>query len=202
MNIYSIYKCVNKINGKVYIGFDSNWPSRKNSHKSIYKKSNFKFHRSILKHGWDNFEWSVIYQSQDCDYTLKMMEPYFITEHDSFKFGYNSTIGGEGRPGQTPWNKGKINCYSAEQINKLSIQAKHRYLDKHNHPMSGKKHSSTSREKMSESAKKRDCSHLHKKIITPDGIFNSCAKAASYYNKSASWISKQLKENPDFKTAV
>jgi len=28
MIIYTIYKCVNTINGKVYIGFDSQWPNR------------------------------------------------------------------------------------------------------------------------------------------------------------------------------
>jgi len=34
MNIYSIYKATNKITGKIYIGFDSNWPKRKKRHLS------------------------------------------------------------------------------------------------------------------------------------------------------------------------
>ena len=34
MNIYTIYRATNTINGKVYIGFDSAWPKRKRGHKS------------------------------------------------------------------------------------------------------------------------------------------------------------------------
>jgi group I intron endonuclease len=202
MSIYSIYKCVNKINNKVYIGFDSKWPARKNSHKAKYKKYNFKFYRAICKHGWENFEWYLLYQSKDLDYTLNVMESHFITEYNSFKSGYNSTTGGEGRIGFAPWNKGKTNCYSTEHNNNISSQAKKRYCDKTNHPMYGRKHTDESRKVMSKSARSRDSNYLHKKIITPDGTFNSCGEAASYYNKSASWISKQLKQNSDFKTSV
>jgi group I intron endonuclease len=96
MIIYSIYKCVNKTNGKVYIGFDSNWPNRKRIHKCNYLKINYKFYNALKKYGWDNFEWDVIYQSRDRDYTLNIMERHFIEYYDSFKNGYNSTLGGQG----------------------------------------------------------------------------------------------------------
>jgi len=97
MIIYTIYKCVNTVNGKVYVGFDSQWPNRQKKHKSKAKhNSTFHFHKAIKKHGWENFEWSILYQSKDRQHTLKVMEPYFIKEYDSFKWGYNSTLGGEG----------------------------------------------------------------------------------------------------------
>lgn len=96
MIIYSIYKCVNTINGKVYIGFDSNWPNRLTVHKSASKKQDSKFYHAIRKYGWDNFEWSVLYQSTDRQHTLKEMENHFICEYDSFTNGYNSTLGGDG----------------------------------------------------------------------------------------------------------
>lgn len=96
MIIYTIYKSVNTINGKVYIGFDSNWPNRLNVHKSASKKQDSKFYRAIRKYGWDNFEWSVLYQSTDRQHTLKEMENHFICEYDSFADGYNSTLGGDG----------------------------------------------------------------------------------------------------------
>ena len=94
--IHTIYKSVNTKNGKVYIGFDSNWPNRMAVHKSASKKQNYKFYRAIRKYGWDSFEWSVIYQSQDKEHTLNVMETFFIKEYDSFHNGYNSTLGGDG----------------------------------------------------------------------------------------------------------
>lgn len=96
MIIYTIYKSVNTINGKIYIGFDSNWPNRMAVHKSSYKKYDYKFYRAIRKYGWKNFEWSILYQSKDKEHTKDVMENYFINEYDSFNNGYNSTLGGEG----------------------------------------------------------------------------------------------------------
>lgn len=96
MIIYSIYKVVNRLNGKIYIGFDSKWPRRQITHKSHYRKINYKFYFAIRKSGWENFEWQVIYQSKEREHTLQVMENYFITEYNSFSRGYNSTLGGEG----------------------------------------------------------------------------------------------------------
>lgn len=96
MIIYTIYKVVNKINGKVYIGFDSNWPNRQQVHKSNSKNIDYKFYRAIRKHGWDNFFWEILYQSKEKNHTLQHMENYFIKEYNSFENGYNSTLGGEG----------------------------------------------------------------------------------------------------------
>ena len=99
MIIHTIYKAVNQVNGKVYIGFDSNWPNRVNIHRSSSKKQDYKFYRAIRKYGWDNFKWDIIYQSKDKNHTLKVMEKYFIEQYDSFNNGYNSTLGGDGTLG-------------------------------------------------------------------------------------------------------
>ena len=99
MLIYSIYKATNKINGKSYIGFDSNWPSRKYKHKSRSATGQQALYCSIRKYGWDNFEWIVIYQSKDAKHTLNEIEPFFIREYNSYKNGYNMTIGGDGSIG-------------------------------------------------------------------------------------------------------
>jgi len=97
----------NKINGKNYIGFDSNWPNRKYSHKNRctdpkYKK--VKFYNAIRKYGWDNFEWKTIYQSLDSYHCKDVMENYFITEYKTYIGfhdcnGYNMTLGGDGSIG-------------------------------------------------------------------------------------------------------
>lgn len=98
--IHTIYKSVNTKNGKIYIGFDSNWPNRMSVHKSASKKQDGKFYRAIRKYGWDSFQWSIVYQSQDREHTLNVMETFFIREHDSFYNGYNSTLGGDGTFGR------------------------------------------------------------------------------------------------------
>ena len=110
MIIYSIYKCVNKINGKVYIGFDSKWPCRKQTHyykSSSNNSSHHHLHHAIRKYGWKSFEWEVIYQSLERDHTLKVMEPYFISIFESFNKGYNETLGGEGTFGRVQTDKTK-----------------------------------------------------------------------------------------------
>ena len=109
MSIYSIYKVVNSKNGKIYIGFDSNWPNRKKRHlKDSYSENsrayNDTFHKSIRKYGKDFFDWQVIYQSKDGEHCLKLMETYFIQEYNSYvnytnSNGYNMTLGGEGTLG-------------------------------------------------------------------------------------------------------
>lgn len=97
MSIYSIYMITNKINGKSYIGFDSNYPKRISEHFHESEKSNrnTKFYNAIRKYGWDNFEHCVLYQSKDLNHTLNEMENFFICEFDTFHNGYNSTTGGE-----------------------------------------------------------------------------------------------------------
>ena len=136
MPIYSIYKVTNKINHKVYIGFDSNWPSRKQKHfwncDNDTNKQHYKFYRAIKKYGKNNFEWEVIYQSLDGSHCKNIMESFFIKEYNSFIGwdncnGYNMTTGGDGTLGI----KGEL------------------------HSWWGKKHSEESKKKMSDSAKGR-----------------------------------------------
>jgi group I intron endonuclease len=102
MNIYSIYKVVNILNGKIYIGFTSNYNYRKKSHKKSITNPKYKsiFHNALRKYGWNNFEWSIIFQSKNKNFCQSIMEPHFIQEYCSFgKNGYNMTRGGEGRLG-------------------------------------------------------------------------------------------------------
>jgi group I intron endonuclease len=134
--IYTIYKAVNNVNGKVYIGFDSRWPNRKIVHKSASKNQDGKFYRAIRKYGWNNFDWTILYQSKDRKHCLNEMETYFIEEHDSFNNGYNSTLGGDGSFGlkHTEETRKKIS-----EKNKISKPQTKEHIEKRASKCRGKK---------------------------------------------------------------
>lgn len=91
-----IYRATNTLNGKVYIGFATDFNFRLKQHQTRYKSTNTKFYSAIRKYGWEAFLWEVIYVSLDVDHCHRVMEPIFITEHDSITNGYNTTEGGLG----------------------------------------------------------------------------------------------------------
>lgn len=106
MKIYSIYKSTNRINGKVYIGFASDVTKRKYRHKHYALTKNIlnRFYSAIRKYGWDNFDWEILYQSDDREHCLGEMERFFIEEYRSYIgfddcHGYNMTLGGDGCTG-------------------------------------------------------------------------------------------------------
>lgn len=119
MIIYSIYKIVNSINGKVYIGYTKNYTKRLNEHCQDSKRHHSKFYNAINKHGWENFTHDILYQSLDINHA-KEMEIYFISEYNSYRKGYNSTPGGEGG--------GKI--VSDNSKKKMSISRRGRFIAK------------------------------------------------------------------------
>lgn len=94
-----IYRYRNKINSKVYIGQTINIDRRKREHKNdAYRGSNLAFHRAIRKYGLDNFEFDILHEiSGDDNYVhiaLNELESKEILAHNSYKFGYNETMGG------------------------------------------------------------------------------------------------------------
>jgi group I intron endonuclease len=95
MIIHTIYRVVNGINGKVYIGYTSNFKKRQQNH--INSKTNCVFHKAIRKYGYNNFKWQILYQSLEKNHTQKVMENYFIKENNSMlPQGYNTCPGGGG----------------------------------------------------------------------------------------------------------
>lgn len=110
-DVATIYMACNKVTGKSYIGFDSNWPRRQKAHESYVNNPDTYFHKSLAKYGKENFVWLPIYRSEDFDHTLKVMEPYFINLYNTYNNGYNLTLGGDGSLGYRP---------SKEALRKLS----------------------------------------------------------------------------------
>jgi group I intron endonuclease len=108
----TIYKATNTINGKCYVGHDSNWPYRRTAHKSAAKRgSDCAFHRAIRKYGWDAFEWEIVEQSEeDNSILLTEREEFYIRKFNSHYIdghGYNMTYGGEATLGWVPTEETK-----------------------------------------------------------------------------------------------
>jgi group I intron endonuclease len=98
---YKIYKCVNNVNNKIYVGFThKKIEKRIIEHKSAVRNgSDYLLHKAIKKYGFENFSWEIIFESFDKKYALDELEGHFIKEFNSFYlngFGYNMTYGGQG----------------------------------------------------------------------------------------------------------
>lgn len=89
-----IYKITNKVNGKSYIGqtrYTVEFRWRQHQHK----KDNTYFHNAISKYGVENFTVETL---EECNIEdLDSKELFYIAKYDTFKKGYNLTIGGDGR---------------------------------------------------------------------------------------------------------
>jgi hypothetical protein len=95
-----IYRVLNTINGKSYIGLTTlSLPERKHKHwlnsRNPDKSKKQAIYLAINKYGWDNFEWQELCSALTKE-DLIFLEKQFITEFDSYNIGYNNTLGGEG----------------------------------------------------------------------------------------------------------
>jgi group I intron endonuclease len=123
-----IYRAINTINGKSYIGkTEKSLATRRDLHLATAKqKSQFAFHKAIVKYSSSAFEWQVLDTAENLQ-DLNQKEQHYISLYESFgPKGYNMTAGGEGqsgwvpseqtrqtwsqqRRGKSPWNKGMKN---------------------------------------------------------------------------------------------
>lgn len=167
-----IYKATNKINGKIYIGFTINYEERvKQHHKDAFGKKQSKkyFHYALRKHGFDNFEWSILKED-----AIPEDEKYFVEELQSYHKtgkGYNLTFGGDTSIGYEHTDETKQKIRDSKLGKKMSDESRlnmskarkgitqsEELIRKRTESRmkNGKhKHSEETRKKMSESAKKR-----------------------------------------------
>lgn len=125
-----IYMVINLINDKKYIGQSINIKQRfitnhqydfNNPKNSSY---NTKFYQALRKYGWNNFAVLVLEQ---CDKNqLDEREIYYIDKYNTFKEGYNSTIGGQ------YWTS-KIHSQEIEE-KRRQTREKNQSLKSENHP--------------------------------------------------------------------
>lgn len=89
-----IYKISNNYNNKVYIGLTNDVERRMYQHKIGHDAKHSAIDKAILKHGWENFNYEIIDQS-DSREVIKQLEQFYIQQYDSYLHGYNCTLGGD-----------------------------------------------------------------------------------------------------------
>jgi group I intron endonuclease len=151
-----IYKALNKINGKIYIGETNNLEKRIVEHlRSAQRGDKGYFYNALRAYGSQVFEWSTI-DIADCREILDEKEEYWINHlHTKPPYGYNVANGGNWNPGK---NRGTKRPDLAERNKVIK-------------PMLGKHLSEETKRKLSESkiGKKRpDQSVRIKKINMED----------------------------------
>lgn len=106
MSIGIIYCAHCIISNKKYIGQTINTLDiRKYKHKNAAKncKKKNKFYSALIKYGVDNFIWGVIEEVKLEE--MDEREKYWIEHFSTFKYGYNSTLGGEKYCNPNSWKK-------------------------------------------------------------------------------------------------
>lgn len=90
-----IYKITNIINGKCYIGQSINIQERWRRHRCFNQdKSHYPLYLAFAEYGLDNFTFEIL---EECGLDeLNEKEQFYIKKYDSYKTGYNQTIGGQG----------------------------------------------------------------------------------------------------------
>lgn len=142
-NNYNVYYHYNPANGKYYIGITKQEPERR--WNNGYGYHNQVFGAAIRKYGWDNFEHVVIETGLSKEMAVSL-EKRLIQECDSFKNGYNCSMGGESADGYkmpietkekiSRANSGVNSYWFGKKKSKESIQ---KISEKHiNHPSCSK----------------------------------------------------------------
>lgn len=144
-----IYKIINKIKNKVYIGQAVNLKQRIQTHlNSVKKTHNYPLYHSMRKHGVENFDVEILIQEKNLTkQELDDLEIDFIRLYNSIDrlFGYNLTKGGEGTVGFK---------FTKESKDKMSKTKK------------GKPCSQEHKQKISKTSKGRIFSQEHKKKLS------------------------------------
>ena len=93
---YIIYKHINQINNKVYIGQTCQQPEKRFSNGYGYVDSPL-FYRAIKKYGWNNFKTEILESNLTLE-EANQKEKEYIKQYNSTNsnFGYNLSSGGGG----------------------------------------------------------------------------------------------------------
>jgi group I intron endonuclease len=145
-----IYCYTNKITGKKYVGQTINPNQRKSTHKSkaLKEQSDYYFHRSIRKHGWNSFDYEVLEENVS---DLNERENYYInTLNTIWPNGYNQcTANSLDRTAIEKMRETK-----KRQFESMTEEDRRKSVDAMVKANTGRKHSEETKKKRSLSVKK------------------------------------------------
>ena len=207
MKDYLIYRHVNKINGKSYIGQTCNLKRRIGKDGSGYLTKNSKgeyrqiaFANAILKYGWNNFETEILIENLTIE-EANFYEEKYIEEYKTCNpnYGYNIRKGGnnispteETRKRQSEARKhlseeSRKNISEGQKGRKMSEEAKKKIslaVSGEKHPFYGKHHTEEVKQKLREYNLKHGTvfntnNPRSRKVICLETleIFNTCKEA-------------------------
>lgn len=133
-----IYKIVNDVNQKVYIGktYHTSIEQQYKEHcRDAFKEDEAQrpLYFAMRKYGIEHFHIELIEQTN----TPEEREKYWIKYYNSFKDGYNATLGGDGRPYadyqliQSLWNQNKT-CGEIKDITHYDLETIRKALNEIN----------------------------------------------------------------------
>lgn len=93
--MFTIYRHINKCNGKCYVGQTKNDVEKRWQSGKGYSGSK-RFYRAIVKYGWDNFEHEILETNIPTRELANEREIYYIDLYNSTEYGYNVSKGGQG----------------------------------------------------------------------------------------------------------
>jgi group I intron endonuclease len=134
-----VYLITNTVTNKVYIGYtkytlEKRWSQHYK--KAIKSKINTPFYNAIRKYGIDAWICSIIEICTTVE-QAKEQEKKHISTYDSYKNGYNATLGGDGNHGMV-----------MPEESKKKISQALKGIPKNYNRMHGKKHANETRQKM------------------------------------------------------
>lgn len=91
-----IYKIINDINNKVYIG-QTTYTLEERFKQHLFSaryQAPYKLYRAMNKYGIEHFQIQLIEECPNSELNIK--EAYWIGKYNSFDNGYNCTLGGDG----------------------------------------------------------------------------------------------------------
>jgi group I intron endonuclease len=107
--IWSLYRIVNLINGKVYIGQAADVSKRWHDHRRAVRlnRPTQIIHHAMIKHGLDNFVFEVIACCKTQD-DANHIETELVKQYNTYApngYGYNATFGGMNAPKTEAWRQ-------------------------------------------------------------------------------------------------